>query len=221
MITRRAGRTTDRRHVAAGAIGQLCEAAAHGVCHAVCVGGRHYRQHGCADHLAVVGWVLVAFTAARFAAMGFNRIVDRDVDAVNPRTANRELPRGALTRHAGQGVGAWSRRCCLCLRRGSSTHCARVLSPIALLWVLGYSYTKRFTRWSHMWLGLGLSIAPVGGYLAVTGAWSNPWWLLCALALVVVTWSSGFDILYALQDADFDRDNGLYSIPSAIGVRRP
>jgi 4-hydroxybenzoate polyprenyltransferase len=86
------------------------------------------------------------------------------------------------------------------------------------VWVLGYSYTKRFTRWSHLWLGLGLSIAPVGGYLAVTGAWSDPWWMLCALALVVVTWSGGFDILYALQDAEFDRVNGLHSIPSAIGV---
>ncbi|MDQ6611365.1 MAG: UbiA family prenyltransferase, partial [Gemmatimonadota bacterium] len=95
-----------------------------------------------------------------------------------------------------------------------------LLSPIALLWVLGYSYSKRFTRYSHMWLGLGLSIAPVGGFLAVTGAWSEPWWLLCALAMGVVTWSSGFDILYALQDTEFDARNGLHSIPSAIGVPR-
>jgi 4-hydroxybenzoate polyprenyltransferase len=89
---------------------------------------------------------------------------------------------------------------------------------VALLWVLGYSYTKRFTRWSHLWLGLGLGIAPVGGYLAITGAWSEPWWLLCALSLAVMTWTGGFDILYALQDADFDRRNGLHSLPSAIGV---
>ena len=165
----------------------------------------------------VIGWVLLAFTAARFAAMGFNRIVDRDVDAVNPRTKNRELPSGALT--VGQakasvivasllfGYSSWQ----------LNPLCA-ALSPIALLWVLGYSYTKRFTRWSHLWLGLGLSIAPVGGYLAVAGAWSTPWWLLCVLALVVVTWSGGFDILYALQDAEFDKANGLHSIPSAIGV---
>jgi 4-hydroxybenzoate polyprenyltransferase len=93
-----------------------------------------------------------------------------------------------------------------------------VLSPVALLWVLGYSYTKRFTRYSHLWLGLGLSMAPVGGYLAVTGAWSDPWWFLCVLALVIVCWSGGFDMLYALQDAEFDRTNGLYSMPSAIGV---
>ncbi|MEO7363014.1 MAG: UbiA family prenyltransferase, partial [Gemmatimonadaceae bacterium] len=93
-----------------------------------------------------------------------------------------------------------------------------LLSPVALAWVLGYSYTKRFTRWSHLWLGLGLSIAPVGGYLAVAGHWSAPWWLLSALAMAVVTWSGGFDIIYALQDAEFDRKNGLRSIPSSIGV---
>ena len=165
----------------------------------------------------MIGWTLLAFTAARFAAMGFNRIVDRDVDAANPRTAMRELPRGALTLVQAKAAvlvaamlfvyAAW-RLNPLCL----------ALSPLALLWILGYSYTKRFTRYSHIWLGLGLSIAPVGGYLAVTGAWSDPWWMLCMLALVVVTWSGGFDILYALQDTEFDRANGLYSIPSSIGV---
>ncbi len=169
--------------------------------------------------LSIVGWTALAFTSARFAAMGFNRIVDRDVDALNPRTAMRELPQGALSvRQARAAVLAASmlfvfaswRLNALCL----------MLSPVALLWVLGYSYTKRFTRWSHLWLGLGLSIAPVGGYLAVTGAWSDPWWLLCALAMFVVTWSGGFDIIYALQDADFDRAHGLYSIPSTIGVPR-
>jgi len=172
-------------------------------------------QHGITG--PTFGWVLLAFTAARFAAMGFNRIVDRDVDAANPRTAMRELPSGTLT--VGQAkasviaasmllVFASWRLNALCL----------ALSPIALLWVFGYSYTKRFTRWSHLWLGVGLSIAPVGGYLAVTGSWSSPWWLLCMLALVVVTWSGGFDILYSLQDAAFDKANGLFSIPSAIGV---
>ncbi len=167
--------------------------------------------------IAMVGWVLLAFTAARFAAMGFNRIVDRDVDAINPRTAMRELPAGKLTLAQAKGsvvvasilfVFAASQLNPLCF----------LLSPVALLWVLGYSYTKRFTRWSHIWLGFGLSIAPVGGYLAITGAWSDPWWLLCVLAMVVVTWSGGFDILYALQDAEFDRLNGLHSIPSTIGV---
>ena len=166
---------------------------------------------------AMVGWVLLAFTAARFAGMGFNRIVDRDVDAINPRTAKRELPAGTLSLAQAKGsvlvasamfvLAAWQlNRLCF------------ALSPVALLWVLGYSYTKRFTRFSHLWLGLGLSIAPVGGYLAVTGAWSDPWWFLCVLALAVVCWSGGFDMLYALQDADFDRANGLHSMPSAIGV---
>ncbi len=165
-----------------------------------------------------LGWVLVAFTAARFAGMGFNRIVDRDVDALNPRTAMREIPRGALTVSQATTavvvmsvlfvVAAWQLNP-LCL----------MLSPIALLWVLGYSYTKRFTRWSHLWLGLGLGISPVGGYLAVTGAWSEPVWMLCALSLAVMTWTGGFDILYALQDAEFDRTQGLYSLPSSIGVQ--
>jgi 4-hydroxybenzoate polyprenyltransferase len=165
----------------------------------------------------VIGWVLLAFTAARFAAMGFNRIVDRDVDAVNPRTANRELPRGALTLAQAKGSVIVASLMFVWAAYELNALCAW-LSPIALFWVLGYSYTKRFTRWSHLWLGLGLSIAPVGGYLAVTGQWSDPWWLLCALAMVVVTWSGGFDILYALQDADFDKANGLHSIPSTIGV---
>lgn len=166
---------------------------------------------------ATVAWTLLAFTAARFAAMAFNRIVDRDVDAVNPRTALRELPQGTLTLGQARAsvvvsalvfvLAAW-RLNPLCM----------LLSPLALLWTLGYSYTKRFTRWSHLWLGLGLAIAPVGGYLAITGEWSSPWWLLCTLALAVVTWSGGFDILYALQDAEFDRTHGLHSVPSTYGV---
>jgi 4-hydroxybenzoate polyprenyltransferase len=166
--------------------------------------------------VAQVGWVVLAFTAARFAAMGFNRIVDRQIDARNPRTARRELPAGALgVAEATAAVvvasaifilAAW-RLNVLCL----------ALSPVALAWVLAYSYTKRFTRWSHLVLGLGLSIAPVGGYLAITGRWSEPWWMLCALAIAVATWVAGFDILYALQDVAFDRANALHSVPVAFG----
>jgi 4-hydroxybenzoate polyprenyltransferase len=136
---------------------------------------------------------------------------------VNPRTANRELPRGALTLAQAKGSVIVASLIFIAAAYELNPLCAW-LSPVALFWVLGYSYTKRFTRWSHLWLGLGLSIAPVGGYLAVTGQWSDPWWVLCALALVVVTWSGGFDILYALQDAAFDKANGLHSIPSTIGV---
>ena len=166
--------------------------------------------------LADVVWVVVAFTTARFAAMGFNRIVDREIDARNPRTLSREIPSGAMSvREASVAVtiaslvffiAAWQLNT-LCL----------VLAPIALAWVLAYSYTKRFTRWSHLVLGIGLSIAPVGGYIAISGHWSDPWWMLIALAIAVATWVGGFDILYALQDVSFDRENGLYSVPSTFG----
>ena len=166
--------------------------------------------------LGAVLWVVVAFTTARFAAMGFNRIVDREIDARNPRTLSREIPSGAMTvREATVAVviasilfiiAAWQ----------LNTLCF-ALAPVALAWVLFYSYTKRFTRWSHLVLGVGLSIAPVGGYLAITGHWSDPWWMLIALAIGVATWVGGFDILYALQDVSFDRENGLYSVPSTFG----
>ena len=163
-----------------------------------------------------VVWVVVAFTSARFAAMGFNRIVDREIDARNPRTRSREIPSGTMgVREASVAVviasvvfliAAWRlNRLCL------------MLAPLALAWVFFYSYTKRFTRWSHIVLGIGLSIAPVGGYLAITGHWSSPWWMLIALAIAVATWVGGFDILYSLQDAAFDRENGLYSVPSTFG----
>lgn len=161
-------------------------------------------------------WVVVAFTSARFAAMGFNRIADREIDARNPRTSSREIPSGTMSvREASVAVviasllflvAAWQLNL-LCL----------MLAPLALAWVFFYSYTKRFTRWSHLVLGVGLSIAPVGGYLAITGQWSNPWWMLIALAIAVATWVGGFDILYALQDVSFDRANGLYSVPSTFG----
>jgi 4-hydroxybenzoate polyprenyltransferase len=164
-------------------------------------------------------WVALAFTSARFAAMAFNRIVDRQLDALNPRTALREIPSGVVgVREAAVAVllasalfvvSAW-RLNPMCL----------ALAPLALFWVLGYSYTKRVTRWSHLVLGLGLGIAPVGGYIAVTGAWSDPWWMLPVLAAAVMTWVAGFDVLYALQDAAFDRQAGLHSIPAAFGERR-
>jgi len=91
------------------------------------------------------------------------------------------------------------------------------LSPLALAWVLFYSYTKRFTRLCHLVLGIGLSIAPVGGYLATTGQWSDPWWMLVLLATAVATWVGGFDILYALQDIEFDCAHGLHSLPASLG----
>jgi 4-hydroxybenzoate polyprenyltransferase len=163
--------------------------------------------------------VVLAFSAARWVAMGFNRIADRTWDAKNPRTANRELPRGALSvRQAWASVliaGAVFIACAsqlnpLCL----------VLSPFALVWVMTYSLSKRFTWWPHLWLGLSLAIAPAGGYLAVTGRWSDPWWLLPVIALAVATWVAGFDIFYALPDEQFDRSEGLKSAVVRFGPAR-
>lgn len=169
--------------------------------------------------LAMLGWIVLAFSAARFAAMGFNRIVDREFDSRNPRTQMRELPSGALTlREASIAVGVAS-----LLFVWASWQLNRLcgyLSPLALGWVCFYSYTKRFTHWSHLVLGAGLAIAPVGGYLAVTGAWPTPWWMPVVLGLAVATWVGGFDVLYALQDAAFDREHGLFSLPARLGEGR-
>ena len=166
-----------------------------------------------------LGWVVVAFTCARFAAMGFNRIADRHIDARNPRTRQRELPSGIL--RLTEAVVAVSVASALFVFAAWQLNSlCGMLSPLALGWVLFYSYTKRFTRWCHLVLGVGMSIAPVGGYLAVTGRWSNPWWMLIALALAVATWGGGFDILYALQDIDFDKSERLHSLPVAFGGHR-
>jgi 4-hydroxybenzoate polyprenyltransferase len=168
--------------------------------------------------LADIGWVVLAFTAARFAAMAFNRIVDRHIDAENPRTAMRELPRGVLSvREAWLSVVVSIAVFVVCA--AALNPLCLYLSPLAVAWVLGYSFTKRFTRWSHLVLGAGLGIAPVGGYLAVAGSWSRPWWLLVVLATAVTTWVGGFDILYALPDEGFDRAHSLHSIPAAVGER--
>lgn len=166
-----------------------------------------------------IGWVVLAFTAARFAAMAFNRIVDRDVDAKNPRTRMREIPSGALGLGQARMSVVLSGALFIVASWMLNPLCG-MLSPVALTWVLFYSYCKRFTRWSHLVLGLGLGIAPVGGYLAVTGAWSQPVWMLPVLALAVMTWSGGFDVLYALQDVAFDRANGLFSLPASLGAPR-
>jgi 4-hydroxybenzoate polyprenyltransferase len=168
---------------------------------------------------ARLGWVVLAFTSARWVAMAVNRIVDREYDARNPRTAQREIPRGAIAVRAAWVTVVVAAAVFLLASAALNPLCA-ALAPLALAWVCFYSFTKRFTRYAHLVLGLGLAIAPVGGYLAVTGAWSDPWWMLLALTLGVMTWSGGFDILYALPDIDFDRAQGLHSIPAAIGVAR-
>jgi 4-hydroxybenzoate polyprenyltransferase len=160
--------------------------------------------------------VVVAFAAARFVAMGFNRIADRRFDARNPRTRGRELPSGRLT-----VAQAWAAVLGAMVIFGWAAWalnplCAG-LAPVALIWIATYSYTKRFTDWSHLWLGAALAIAPVGGYIAVTGSWSDPWWLLLSLALAVMCWVAGFDIFYALQDEAFDRAEGLRSLVVRLG----
>jgi 4-hydroxybenzoate polyprenyltransferase len=169
--------------------------------------------------LGALGWIVLAFTAARFAAMGFNRIVDRAQDALNPRTRLRELPSGRLS------VGEASLAVTLAgavfiVAAWSLNPLCGWLSPLALGWVLAYSYTKRFTILAHLVLGFGLAIAPVGAFLAVTGSWSEPWWALLVLAVAVTFWVAGFDIIYAVQDEAFDRAQGLRSIPARLGTRR-
>jgi 4-hydroxybenzoate polyprenyltransferase len=168
--------------------------------------------------LRTVLLVVAAFGTARFAAMGFNRIADRRLDALNPRTAGRELPARRMTlAEAWALVGVMA--VLFVVSAGLLNPLCLALSPIALAWITVYSYSKRFTALSHLWLGVGMAIAPVGGYLAVTGAWSTPWWVILLLALVVTCWGGGFDVIYSLQDEGFDREQGLRSLPVALGAR--
>ena len=168
---------------------------------------------------AIVAWVVLAFTSARWVAMAVNRIVDREYDARNPRTAQREIPRGAIGVREAWVTVVVAAALLVWASWQLNPRCF-ALSPVALAWVCFYSFTNRFTRYAHLVLGLGLAIAPVGGYLAVTGVCSDPWWMLIALAVAVMAWSGGFDILYALPDVEFDRSQGLHSIPAAVGVPR-
>ena len=161
-------------------------------------------------------WIVVAMVTARSAAMGFNRVADASHDALNPRTAMRELPRGAMTVFEARVfvivssvlfvVAAWMLGP-VCL----------VLSPVALGIVFWYSLAKRFTTYTQLFLGLAMAVAPVGGWLAAGGRGGIEPWLL---ALAIGTWVGGFDVLYACQDLDFDRAYGLRSIPVHFGVPR-
>ena len=163
-----------------------------------------------------LGLVVLAFTAARFVAMGFNRIADRALDARNPRTRARELPAGRLTLAQAWAGVVVAAVIFVCSSWALNPLCFR-LSPIALAVVTLYSYSKRFTWWSHVWLGFGDAIAGPAGFLAVAGQWSTPWWLLVALAVAVTFWVGGFDIFYALQDEEFDRAEGLKSAVVRFG----
>ena len=167
----------------------------------------------------MVGLVVVAFTTARWVAMGFNRIADREFDAQNPRTRDRELPRGALTVAQAWGSVVLAAALFLWTAYALNPLCF-LLSPFALAWVMAYSLSKRFTWWPHLWLGTSLAIAPVGGWIAVTGAWSRPPWLLVSITIAVATWVAGFDIFYALPDAAFDHASGLRSAVVRLGEAR-
>ncbi len=169
--------------------------------------------------LRTVLLVIAAFGTARFTAMGFNRIADRRLDALNPRTAARELPAQRMTL-AEAWVLVVVMGVLFVVSAALLNPLCLALSPVALAWITVYSYSKRFTALSHLWLGLGMAISPVGGYLAVTGAWSTPWWVILLLALVVTCWGGGFDVLYSLQDEAFDREQGLRSLTVALGARR-
>jgi 4-hydroxybenzoate polyprenyltransferase len=164
--------------------------------------------------LSSVGWILAAMVAARSAAMGFNRLVDARIDALNPRTANRELPRGAMTlREASVFVTAAS--AAFVYAASQLNALCFVLSPLALAIVFWYSLAKRYTTWTQLFLGLAMAVAPVGGWLAVGGRGGYEPWLL---ALAIGAWVGGFDILYACQDLEFDRAHGLRSIPVRFGI---
>jgi 4-hydroxybenzoate polyprenyltransferase len=164
-----------------------------------------------------IAWVIVAMVAARSAAMGFNRLVDARMDALNPRTAAREIPRGALSRRdAALFVFVMSTVFIYASFRLNST--CGYLSPVALAIVFWYSLAKRFTSYTQAFLGLAMAVAPVGGWLAAGGRIGAPEpWLL---GLAIGLWVGGFDILYACQDLDFDRAHGLNSIPVRFGVRQ-
>jgi 4-hydroxybenzoate polyprenyltransferase len=164
-------------------------------------------------------WILVAMVGARTAAMGFNRLADRKFDALNPRTKQWELPRGAVTVWE---AGALTSAAALLFVLASYqlNWICFILSPVALAIIFFYSLTKRFTWASHLFLGLALAIAPIGAWLAVSGAPFELGELAVPslLGLAVVFWLAGFDIIYSLQDREFDRSHGLYSIPVRFGV---
>jgi 4-hydroxybenzoate polyprenyltransferase len=161
-----------------------------------------------------LGWMLLALAGARSSGMAFNRLVDFDYDRLNPRTAGRALPAGLLS--AGQVWLFVAVATGLFLFAAYRINpLAFALAPLAVAIVWGYSYTKRFTRWSHFVLGLALSVAPMGAWIAVRGRMELPAFVLSAAVLL---WAGGFDVIYACQDVEFDRKQGLFSLPSRAGI---
>ncbi|MFH1034555.1 MAG: 4-hydroxybenzoate octaprenyltransferase [Pseudomonadota bacterium] len=164
----------------------------------------------------VLFWVVVALVSARSAAMVMNRIADQDYDAQNPRTNQRSLITGQVST-----LQAWLWLAGACavfvLAAWRLGDICLKLSPVALIWVLGYSFTKRFTALCHIWLGLATALAPLGAWLAVAGQFS---WGGLILALSCAGWVAGFDVIYACQDIDFDHEQGLKSLPAQMGLGR-
>lgn len=165
--------------------------------------------------LAKLGWILVAMVGARSCAMAFNRLADAEIDSKNPRTSTRAIPAGLITKGAVWVFTFVSAGLLVCAAWRLNP-LAFALSPVALAVIMGYSFTKRFTALSHLWLGLALSISPVGAWIAITGRFD---WTPIVLCCVVLLWTAGFDIIYACQDVNFDRKHGLHSIPARIGIR--
>jgi len=160
--------------------------------------------------------VLLCMVLARSAAMAFNRYLDRDIDAKNPRTAVREIPAGVISPRSALLFTIVNCLAFVICTYFINTLCF-LLSPVALLVILGYSYTKRFTFLCHFVLGLGLGLAPVGAYLAISGVFHL---LPVMIGMSVLLWVAGFDIIYALQDEEFDKSHGLYSIPAFLGKQK-
>src|SRR5574339_31455 len=163
-----------------------------------------------------VGWIAFCMVAARSAAMGFNRLVDARFDALNPRTAMRELPRGAMS-HIEAAIFVVLSSIVFVFASSRLSQLCLALSPVALIIVFWYSLAKRVTTYTQLFLGLALAVAPVGGWIAAGGRDGIEPWLL---GLAIGLWVGGFDILYACQDVEFDRGHGLRSIPVRFGVAR-
>jgi 4-hydroxybenzoate polyprenyltransferase len=162
-------------------------------------------------------YVVLAMVFARNAAMGFNRYIDRNIDKKNPRTAGREIPAGKINPRAALAFVVINAVLFMGVTWFINGLCF-VLSPIALLVVLGYSLTKRFTALCHFILGLGLSLSPIGAYIAVTGSFNH--WAPILVSLTVLLWTAGFDIIYALQDEEFDEEQKLHSVPQKLGRKK-
>lgn len=163
--------------------------------------------------LRVLLLIILCMVLARNAAMAFNRYADKNIDRLNPRTAKREIPSGVISARAAL-IFVIINSVLFIVASGFINKLTLFLSPVALIVILGYSFTKRFTSYSHLFLGLALALAPVGSYISVTGRFE---FVPILVGLMVLTWVGGFDIIYSQQDAEFDSDNKLHSIPSRFG----